>query len=85
MNPAHRCRLRHCPEFAVEATGIRSSHVDGQVRQRPPEVHQRGAVVGTEALVAYVDRSVDDNIVRREAEACHGGVVANLKVEGIGT
>ena len=38
-----------------------------------------------EALVEYVDGSVDDDVVRGEAEARHGGIVADLKVEGVGT
>ena len=85
MDPTHRRGLRHCPEFAVVAAEVRGGHVDGQVRQRSPEVHRARCSCWTEALVAYVDGPVDDDVVRGEAEARHGGVVADLKVEGVGT
>jgi len=45
-DPAHRSGLRHGPKFAVVATEVRGVHVDGQVGQRPPEVHQCYAILG---------------------------------------
>ena len=84
MDPTHWRGLRHCPEFASVATEARGGHVDRQVRQRSPEVIECGATAA-DALVAYVDGPVDDDVVRREAEARHGGVVADLKVEGVAT
>src|SRR5258708_13073709 len=86
MGPTDRRGLRNCPELggamAAEVPGV---HVDGQIRQRSPEVHERDAVsvVGAEALVEYIDGPVDDDIVGGEAEARHGGVVATLNVGGI--
>jgi len=85
VDSTHRRGLRHCPEFAVVAAEVRGGHVDGQVRQRSPEVLERGAVVDAEALVVYVDGPVDDDVVRGEAKARHGGVVTDLKVERVGT
>ncbi len=88
MDAPHRCRLRHGPEFAAVAAGaLRVGHVDSQIRQRAPEVHERDTVgvVGAKALVVYVDGPVDDDIVRGEAQARHGGVETDLKVEGGGT
>lgn len=85
MDAPHRRGLRHGPEFAAVAAGaLRVGHVDGQIRQRAPEVHERDTVgvVGAKALVVYVDRPVDDDIVRGEAQARHGGVETDLKVEG---
>src|SRR5258708_15790437 len=81
VNPAHRRGLRHRPEFAAVAAEVRRGHVDGQVRQRSPEVIERDAVAGPEALVVYIDGSVDDHVARREAETRYGGVVADLKVK----
>ena len=64
---------------------IRVGHVDGQVRQRAPEVIERDAVVGTETLVVDIDGPVDDHVVGRETETRHASVVADLKVERVGT
>ncbi len=83
MDATHRRSLRHGPEFAGVAAEARVGHVDGQVRQGAPEVNERDAAA-VAALVVHVDGPVDDDVVRGEAEARHGGVVANLKIEGVG-
>ena len=44
----------------------------------PAERDAAGAI----ALVVHVNGPVDDNVVRRGAEARHGGVVADLKIKG---
>src|SRR5690348_15175033 len=85
MDATHRCRLRDSPEFAIVATGVGSGHIDGQVRQRAPEVHQRDAVISAGTLVVDVDGPVDDHIVRRETQARYRSIVANLKIQGSGT
>src|SRR5580692_4343704 len=81
QNATHRRGLRHCPEFAGVAAEGRVGYVDGQVRQRSPEVQQRDAVAAS-ALVVYVDRTIDHHVARRLPESSHAGVVANLKIEG---
>src|SRR5258708_25849464 len=78
VDPTHRRGLRDRPEFAAMAAGVRGGHVDGQVRQRPPEVIERDAVVGAKALVVDVDGPVDDNITRGEAETRYGGVATDM-------
>ncbi len=68
VDPTYRRGLRHCPEFAVVAAEVRGGHVDGQVRQRSPEVHERGAViprVGT--FLAYSARWTRKVSVRRRS------------------
>ena len=78
-----RCGLRDCPEFA-EVTAAWRGHVDGQVRQRAPEVIERSAVPRTETLVVDVNRAVDHDVIRRQTQTCHAGVVADLEIEGMG-
>ena len=83
VDTTHRRGLRHGPEFAGFAAEGRVGHVYVQVRQGAPEVSERDAVVaGRIALVVHVNAPVDDNVVRGEAEARHGGVVADLKIKG---
>ena len=81
VDATHRRGLRYGPEFAGVAAEGRVGHVDGQVRQRAPEVIERDAVAGAITLVVHVNGPVNDNVVRREAEARHGGVVADLKIK----
>ena len=47
-------------------------------RQKLVSATQSGGI----ALVVHVNGPVDDNVVRGEAEARHGGVVADLKIKG---
>ena len=84
VDATHRRGLRHGPEFAGVAAEGRVGHVYGQVRQGAPEVSERDAAAGGIALVVHVNGPVDDNVVRGEAEARHGGVVADLKIKGGG-
>ncbi len=81
LDAPHRRGLRDRPELA-ELTAALPRDVDRQVRQGAPEVVQRDAEA-TVALVVDVDRAVHDHVVRRGAEACDLGVVADLEVEGI--
>ena len=82
MDTTHRRGLRHGPEFAGFAAEGRVGHVYVQVRHGAPEVSERHAA-GRIALVVHVNGPVDDNVVRGEAEARHGGVVADLKIKGV--
>ena len=83
VDATHRRSLRHGPELAGVTAEGRVGHVYGQVRQGAPEVIERDAAVGCIALVVHVNRPVDDNVVRGEAEACHGCVVSDLKLRGV--
>ena len=84
MDAPHRRRLRHRPELAGVAAEIRIRHVDGQVRQGPPEVVQRDTGIIGVALIADEHRPIDDDIARRSAEAGHIRVIADLEVKRIG-
>src|SRR5438874_3742049 len=81
MDATHRGRLGDGPELAGIAAEARRGHVDGQVRQRPPEIIERDAIAGAEALIADVYRAIDDDIAGAEAKPGHAGVVADLEVE----
>src|SRR5436305_12528829 len=83
MDATHRGRLGDGPELAGIAAEARRGHVDRQVRQRPPEVIERDAVARTQAAIADVDRAVDDDVIRRQPEAGHRGVVADLEIEWV--
>src|SRR5207249_9796456 len=81
MDATHRGRLGDGPELAAVAAEVRGGHGDGQVRQRPPEIIERDAIAGAKALIADVDRAIDDDITGAEAKPCHARVVADLEVE----
>jgi len=64
-----------------------SPNVDRQIRQRPPEVFERGAVGGRsgthrKALVVHIDMTVDRDVVRRCTQPGHLGIEAYLEGEG---
>ena len=81
VDAPHRRGLRGRPELSGLAASL-ARDVDGQVRHRAPEVHERGAAVG-EALVVGIDRAVHADVVRRAAESGNLLVVAHLEVERI--
>ena len=72
--------LRHGPELAGIAAEFRRRHVDGEVRQRTPEVAQRHTA-GTAALVTNIHRTVDHDVVGRGAQTCDLRVIPDLEVE----
>src|SRR5207248_6247200 len=71
-------------ELAAVAAEVRRVDVDGQVRQRPPEVRERDAAPHT-ALIPDVDGAVDDDVAGRPSESRDLGVVADLEIEGVGS
>ena len=85
VDPAHRRGLRHRPELAAVAAEARGGHVDGQVRQASARSCSSAMQLPPRALVADVDGPVDDHVGRRQPEPGHGGVVADLEVEGGGS
>ena len=64
----------------------RQVHVDGEVRQRPPEVVVGVAVPGPGGaqVVEHLDGAVDDRVLGHRAKASDLGVVADLEHERVG-
>ncbi len=83
LHPAHRRGLGHGPELRGGPAARAAGDIDGQVRQRAPEVDQREAVVDREAAVVDVDRAVDHDIAGLCAQPGHFGVVADLECQRV--
>ncbi len=84
MHSAHRRGLRDRPELAGMTAEAAVVNVDGEIRERAPEVVERHTTPGSVALIVDIDRPIDDYIAGRLAEAGDHGVIANLKIQRIG-
>src|ERR1700733_11390668 len=79
--------MRAHPELSGALAAAQPLDVGRQVRKRPPEVFECGAVGGRsgsyrKALIVHIDMTVDCDVVRRCTQAGHFGVEAYLEGEG---